>query len=327
MHSPYRGHFAVTRSLVEGLGSVGVAYNYNPRSVEHVGEVLVVLSGLRTLSQAIRLKQCGRIKKLLAGPNIVEFPSDARALICAPEVDLCITPAPLTCRIYTEDCPELSGRCAAWPAGVDVKYWAPRAERERRQKILVYDKQVHGATAPVQPYVRFLRERGYDVTTLTYGAYARTEYREALQEAQLMIGFTAEESQGIAWAEAWAMNVPTFMWYKNSHSFNHPRSLGRTFETSPAPYISPDTGGLFQGMDDFEPTFLAWERGEVQFQPRQWVLNNMSDEACARRLCEIAGIVTHLPVDLRSYERLAGDIGLEARRSDGDDRQSVRRSS
>jgi hypothetical protein len=290
MRLPYRGHFAVTRSLVEGLAATGIRYNYNPTSVQHLGDVAVVLSGTRTLAQAIELKRRGRISKLLAGPNIVEFPSDARALLCATEVDLCITPGLLTSNLYVEDCPELAGRCAAWPAGVDVRYWAPDASGSPRDKIIVYDKQVQGPTAPREPFIQFVKSKGYDVTVLTYGCYSSDEYRKLLQEAQLMIGFTAAESQGIAWTEAWATDVPTLLWYKGAHSFNHPRSQGRTFETSPAPYLTAQTGGMFKSMDEFEWSFMQWEQNKARFQPREWVLNNMSDEVCARLLCGLAGL-------------------------------------
>ena len=49
MRSEYRGHFAVTRSLVEGLRKIGVHASYNPSKLRDVAEVVVVLSGVRAL--------------------------------------------------------------------------------------------------------------------------------------------------------------------------------------------------------------------------------------------------------------------------------------
>lgn len=293
MRSPYRGHFAVTRSAVEGLRKAGVASNYNPRAPRDLSDVVVVLSGLAALRQALALRRSGEIRRLLAGPNLVDFPSDAKELLCAPEVDLCVTPGPLTCRIYVEDCPELDGRCAAWPAGVDTDYWSPFGAHGRDGKLVVlYDKQTNGLTDPVEPYAAFLQNRGYDVAVVTYGDYAQESYRDVLRRCRLLIGFSAAESQGIAWSEAWSTDVPTLIWHKSRHTFRHPRSQGRTFETSPAPYLSEATGRFFKDREDFARVFADWEAGRLALAPRQWVLENLSDEVCARRLCELAGIRT-----------------------------------
>src|SRR5579863_8746893 len=101
--SAYRGHSAVTRSVVEGLRSVGVNANYNPTRVADVAEAVVVLSGVETLAQAVAWRREGRIRRLLAGPNIVVFPSDHGGLIASPEVDVCVTPAPWVNALYVSD--------------------------------------------------------------------------------------------------------------------------------------------------------------------------------------------------------------------------------
>jgi hypothetical protein len=290
LRSPYRGHFAVTRSLVEGLKKAGIPAIYNPRKVADVAEVVVVLSGVDALRQAIGFKRAGLIKTLLAGPNLVSFPSQIRDLLCSPAVDVCITPGPLTCAIYTQDCPELTGRCAPWPAGVDTAYWSPAPPPAERRRILIYDKQIHGPTDAVDAYIALVARKGYHVSTLQYGSYSKDEYRRLLQESQLLIGFSAEESQGIAWAEAWSTDVPTLFWYTDRHVFNDPRSGGRTFTTSPAPQLTDATGRFFRNIDEFTAVFADWEAGRLRCTPRAWVLENMSDEVCARRLCELAGV-------------------------------------
>jgi hypothetical protein len=301
LRSPYRGHFAVTRSLVEGLRQAQVPSTYNPRRLSELSETVIVLAGLETLRQAIALKRRGAIKKLLAGPNLVFFPSDAKDLLCASEIDICITPGPLTCRLYREDCPELAGRCESWPAGVDTDYWSPKPGRVERSLILFYDKWVHGPTDDIERYITYVKSRGHQAHLLRYGAYTPQEYRDLLQHSKLFVGFSAEESQGIAWAEAWSVDVPTLFWYKDRHTFAHPRSQGRTFQTSPAPQLTDATGRFFPSLDAFTSLFAQWESGHVSCSPRTWVLENMSDTVCALRLCEIAGVRT--PHALASAER------------------------
>ena len=286
LRSSYRGHFAVTRSLVEGLKKIGAKFNYNPHSVTSLAESVVVLSGIATLRQAIDLKRAGYIKKLVAGPNLVVFPSDARDLMCAPEVDLCITPNRLISDLYIDDCPELEGRCTSWPAGVDTEFWKPDSGVKDDKFILIYEKQ-HGSTVigPVSSYASVVEDRGYRVEIVKYGQYLPHDYLALLQRASLMVAFSPSESQGIAWAEAWAVDVPLLVWYQDYYTYGD-----KTFKTSPAPYLSKETGMFFSSLPEFESALSTWESNERVFRPRRWVVRSMSDQVCAHKLCALAAI-------------------------------------
>lgn len=276
----YRGHFAVTRSLVEGLLKLGLPHNYNPSSLGQLADTVVVLAGVRTLQQAIELKKKGYIKKLLAGPNIVVFSSDHDSLLASEEVDIVITPCDWVVDIYVEDNPSLSGRCWVWPAGVNVNYWKPGSIDERKH-ILIFEKKNKGPVGPIAPYTEYLHQRGYTVETLQYGTFTHNEYLSALQRANLMLGFVIDESQGLAWAEAWAADVPTLIWRNEQNTYR-----GRTYRTSTAPYLDPANGLFFDDFEDFKRRFLIWEANPKQFSARAWTVANMSDEVCAKRLYE-----------------------------------------
>lgn len=282
-HSSYRGHFAVTRSLVEGLRKIGANANYNPRSLSEVADTVIVLSGIPALRQAVKLKRAGQIRRLLAGPNILVFPSEHDRLIASPEIDVCITPCDWTCQMYIKDCPDLQGRCVPWPAGVDTKYWSPRSEAFDRQNVLIYEKQVKGAVGPVDGYVNILQLRGYDVEVIQYGQYSAQKYLRKLRKAVLMVGFSRGESQGLAWAEAWSTDVPTLIWRNEENVYQ-----GRVFACSTAPYLGAQTGLFFDALADFGGGLSYWESHRYQFRPREWVLENMSDEVCATKLLDIA---------------------------------------
>lgn len=278
----YRGHFAVTRSLVEGLRQVGADFNYNPSRIAQVADTVVVLAGVRTVRQAIALKRAGRIRRLLVGPNIVIFSSDHDALLAAPEIDCVITPAAIVGEHYVEQCPSLAGRMIAWPAGVDAAYWSPDPAIRRRQ-VLFFEKQNKGPVGPIAPYVNHVRAFGYEVEILRYGEYRHDDYRECLRRSALMVGFVTDESQGIAWTEAWACDVPTLIWRNTTHTH-----LGRTYRCSTAPYLTDSTGAFFDDLADFIRQFTLWADHGLPLQPRDWVLENMTDAVCARRLLDHA---------------------------------------
>ena len=284
MVSNYRGHPAVTRSLVEGLIKIGASANYNPKSYNQIGETVLVLSGIPALKQAIQLKRKGYIKTLLAGPNMVEFPSDYDGLISRTEVSFCVTPCEWTNALYEEITPALIGRCVAWPAGVDTDYWVPDITAHR-DTILIYEKQRKGPVGPVLPYKKWMEEQGYKVEIIKCGEYTLPVFLNALQRAQLMVGFVIDESQGLAWAEAWSADVPTLIWRNTSSSLR-----GRKYVCSTAPYLHKENGLFFDDFDHFKIVFMQWVSMKSSFQPRQWVLANMSDEVCAKMLCQLANV-------------------------------------
>jgi hypothetical protein len=288
--SRYRGHFAVTRSLVEGLKKLDVNAAYNPDSMAGVGRTVGVLSGISPLRQAIKWKREGRIDRLIAGPNVVDFPSQHDGLIASREVDLCVTPSALVRELYEDDCPALRGRCATWPAGVDTDFWCPGGEAPRARHVLIFEKPTRWPLESSAAYAKLLRDRGYEVSTIRYGHYLPADYRAVLRRSALMIGFASTESQGLAWAEAWATNVPTLLWRQDAITFTHPARGVGVYPTSTAPYLSGQTGAFFDGVPAFEALVDSWEARPEQFSPRTWVLGHMSDEICARQYLTLAGI-------------------------------------
>jgi len=274
----YGGHYAVTRSLIVGLKKNGYPHNYNPKTLSKLSETVVVLAGVRTLSQAIKLKRLGYIKKLFAGPNIVIFSADNKSILASTEIDAVITPSNYINDLYIEDNKCLHGKIFSWPAGVNTDYWKPDLSL-KRDTVLVFEKQNKGPVGPIEPYTEHLLNMGWKVEVMRYGSFSHDKYRAALQHACLMIGFVTDESQGIAWAEAWSCDVPTLIWRNTSNIYN-----GRHYKCSTAPYLCEDNGLFFDDLEHFKEQFAYWQNQTNLFQPRHWTLENMSDEICSKQL-------------------------------------------
>lgn len=285
LKSAFGGHHAVTRSLVEGLEKLNVPFSYNPVLIEDLSRTVIVLSDAFALKQMIALKQQGYIKYLLAGPNILNDPSSHDGILSSPEVDVCITPCEIVCKLHERFLPSLKNRSLPWAAGVDADFWKPRAD-VIRNKVLIYNKQSKGPTTPPDKYIQELEKRGYNVSVVNYGYYSVDEFLLHLQTATLLIGFSRDESQGIAWTEAWACDVPTFIWYNSE-----PTYLGVQYNGSPAPYLSETTGSYFSSLDDLVSLLNRWENKDLRLSPRQWCLENMTDEVCAKELLRICKII------------------------------------
>ncbi len=283
----YRGHPAVTRSLINGLTINNITFNYNPLFINQVFDIVVVLAGVRTLKQAIYLKKKGKIKFLFAGPNIVEFSDDHDGIIGNLQIDAYIVNSNWTQANYVMSLPILKNRIWIWPCGVDINYWKPSYAKNKINltnslRIIFYIKDNLDICTP---YLNFLLTTNHFITIIEYGKFKQNDYLHSLQNADLLVGISRFESQGIAWAEAWAANVPTLLLKKEVEII-----YNRTIECSSAPYLTKNTGLFFSSVDEL--SLILKKIHELEFNPRKWVISNMSDEVCSQIL--ISKILTKI---------------------------------
>ena len=280
----YGGHPAVTRSISEGFRQLRVEFNLDPQRLGEVGETVVCLADPRSLVQAIGWKRRRKVQKLFAGYTIFGSALDNDRLVMSPEVDgyLCfsdwhLTSFDLACRGFKE-------KAYVTPFGVDVSYWTPVPERRRPKRMLFYKKR-----APYALYVKCLdlvRERGFEVEEVFYGHYKSESYREAVRQASLLVNWVDHETQGISQAEAWACDVPTLVW-NPGFVFHVVHGKNYVFECSSSPYLSDATGRFFSGAEQLMGLVNEIAGGVLEFRPRQWVMSNLTDEICARRLLSV----------------------------------------
>src|SRR4029077_7913349 len=110
------------------------------------------------------------------------------------------------------------------------------------------------------------------------------EYRTLLDQAAIGVFLSAFETQGIALAEAWAMDVPTLVWDPRGEA----QWRRHTFTSrASAPYLTPAPGRLWRTLDELEPALRAAMADRAGFQPRRWVLAHMTDAICSAALLEI----------------------------------------
>lgn len=275
----YGGHVAVTRSLICGLRELGAAFNYNPVSVFAIRDVVVVLSDIEGVRQAIELKRQGKIKKLLVGPNVVEMPTEYGFILASPEIDVCLVPSDMTVAIYERLDPALVGRVKTWYAGVDETFWSPLDSVKESKKVVVYWKNAPKAFC--LEVERSLVSHGYEPIRIVYGRYNKKEFRQALRKSAFAVFLSITETQGIALAEAWSVNVPTLVWDSQIEHY-----YIRGLQTTSTPYLSAETGERWKELGELETLIKNLSGG---LRPREWVMRHMTDRIAADmlvRLCE-----------------------------------------
>jgi hypothetical protein len=278
----YGGHYAVTRSLIEGLKKARISFVYNPQKVKDCTEEVIVLAGLTTLQQAISLREKGIIKKLAAGPNIVNLPSDRPEVIGSPFIDHYILNSEWIKDIYIDDMPSLAPKIVLWPAGVDEQFWQPQITDKAPCTMLFYSKRPEKNLFAA---CRNIAENsGFTVTVLDYGRYTPLQYKELLDRNSILVHFVEQETQGISLAEAWSMNVPSLVWNPGTFFMK-----GMNFTSSSAPCLSNETGLFFQDATKFEEVVKKLTAQPPAFKPREWILRHLTDEISARNLLELIG--------------------------------------
>ena len=270
------GHYGVTRSLIRGLRLLGADFLYAPKLERTSARVAAVLSGADKLREAIEWKRRGGCELLLAGPNVADGPDQHGGLMLSPEIDRAILASDKMREIFERREPKFANRISVWPAGVDDDYWKPSG-RGTRDTILIYEKRM---PALGRELLAKLQERAKRVEILHYGEkrrdkYKLYEFRNALDRASCCVMLTLDEPQGLAASEAWSMNVPTFAFRAE-----------KVKDHDTIPYLTPATGQYWSSFEEL--LVLLGGLSKAQYRPREWVLQHMTDEICARKLLEIA---------------------------------------
>lgn len=275
-------HPAVTSSLLRGLEKLEINFNYNPKKEVDVHSTVVVLSNTDALHQAIEWKKAGKIKKLLAGPNLVIGPLDHDGVILSPYIDRYLVNSNWTKVAYIEDAPMMSRNITIWPSGIDPYHWNPLTSKStKKNKVMVYWK-----TEPeefCEEVEKILIKYGWDPLRIRYGAYDTSSFKQTLETCTFAVFISRSESQGIALAETWSMDVPTLAWNPNELVINNRKYS----ESSACPYLTSTTGFEWKYFDEFERLLELIPNNLNSFYPRKWVMENISDTASVSALLSI----------------------------------------
>ncbi|MFI5179367.1 MAG: hypothetical protein ACHQO8_12415 [Vicinamibacterales bacterium] len=293
--TPYPGHYALTRSVVEGLRAIRADFNFNPTRLSDLSRVVYAPAN-EALRQAAALKREGAIDYLVAGPVNALFADESDGVLRLPEIDRLIVACEWA-RDLLADAPQLVEKSRVCPCGVDADVWTPSPGA--KPKAVVYWKS--GAESFCREVEAIVRARGLEpvVVASAHGDHARftpASFRQALDASVVSVFLSTFETQGIALAEAWSMDVPTIVW----NPCGQAEWRGRSFHSSSScPYLMPATGLAWRTLDECGAALDEALRHRGRFQPRQWVLDHMTDAICSRQLYDIILSGAHMMAGAR----------------------------
>ncbi len=272
-----RGPRAVAQSLLRGLNELGVSYKYNPVRVPQ-DAVVGVLSSVEGLRWAIQAKKEGKIKKIIAGPNIA-MPKEHNGIIFSEQVDTLLAPSGWAKDWLASLAPTRAQALSIWAAGVET---APITKlSSERGTFIVYQKKC--PTALFEYIISELQKRGLPYKVVRYGAYSRRAYLSELNRAKALIFLSESESQGIAIHEAWMMDVPTLVWDRRLFKAGDYEWMG----ASSAPYLSDEVGIEFKDEQELSVKLDSFLKKLDTFRPRAYHLQNFTDRKAAEEYLKL----------------------------------------
>jgi len=116
--------------------------------------------------------------------------------------------------------------------------------------------------------------------------YKETDYLSYLQKSKYGIIIDAHESQGFAIQEALSCNVPLLVW--NVSNLNQEEGVNYpNLEASSIPYWDKRCGEYFYDKSEFENKYNEFISKLGRYNPREYILDNLSVEKCSERFKEL----------------------------------------
>ncbi len=274
---PARGPQMVAISLQKGLTESGYSYIFNPK---YPTDTVAVLQNPKALRYAIKQKQQGKIKQLVAGPNIVVTPNDYENLSNDPLIDKIVVPSQWVKNFWLSQSPILQNKIYTWAAGVDDP-GEPNPSTERNT-ILVYQK--NASDELLNKILKNLKITKLKITIINYGKYKQTDYFAKLNKTKLAIFLTQSESQSIAQQEAWMRDVPTLVWNPGVWQCN---KYSWQDEKISSPYLTDECGQFFSSIAEFDVKLNQMLNNLSNYDPRQYALENFTNKVSAQKFLEI----------------------------------------
>ena len=163
--------------------------------------------------------------------------------------------------------------------------FCPVVPSNKREKVFIYFKRRR--QDELSFVMHFLKNRQIEFEVFNYVArYDEKHYLDFLRHAKFGIVLGAHESQGFAVEEALSCDVPLLVW--NVRSLN--QEVGCNYANLPATtigYWDGRCGEYFYEAKELEKTFELF-MGKIQtYRPREFILEQLSVEPCAKRFMEL----------------------------------------
>lgn len=181
-----------------------------------------------------------------------------------------------------------------WSAGIDTIEWQDTGNLRKDIDVLIYNKLYWSDrdynSELLLPITEYLKANGIIYEIVQYGKYLKNDYKKLLSRSSSLLFLSAHESQGFAYLEALASNVPVFAWnpgvWLDPVRFNYNRPL---VPATSVPFFDVNCGDTFIDISEFYrnfPVFLEKTK-QGEYSPRGYILDNLTIEKSTEKMLAI----------------------------------------
>lgn len=286
------GQTRVFLNLCDGLIRIREPFRINDfRFAKRNASALACIIGKPFLLDKIKWKN-----PILFGAAVYSHPVDDPNLLQRLPVEKILVPGPW----MREMCkPHWGDSVVDWPVGIDTALWTTNPNGKSFDTLL-YDKvrweYDRHEKSLIEPIRAALSKSGNSYLEIRYGNYREEDFRAALSMCRSMIFLCEHETQGIAYQQALSCGVPIFAWdrggpWRDPTYYPHKVKFG---PVTSVPYWDERCGMKFKDAAEFTASWPDfWDRVKAgRFAPRDYILDHLTLEKCARRYVEIAQSVS-----------------------------------
>jgi hypothetical protein len=276
-------------NLRAGLDRLGVPYRFNDyRHLRANPEELACVVGKPHV-----LDEIPRQTPILFGPGGYGHPIDNPDLLSQHNIRAIL----VLCEWMRIACiPAWGDKVMAWPTGIGTDLWAPDPSVTKDIDLLIYDKirwRRDELVPSLMPVLNAVAQKfGLRTETIRYGFYREEDYHRQIRRSRAMVFLCEHETQGLALLQALACDVPVFAWDRGGDCQDplyYPDRV-KFGPVSSVPYWDERCGRRFADSRNLPQAFEEYWHDVLRgiFRPREFILDNLTLEACARRYVEIA---------------------------------------
>ncbi|RZK58195.1 MAG: glycosyltransferase family 1 protein [Pedobacter sp.] len=279
----------VALRLMEGLDILKIPYRFNDfKYIKNHPEEIACIIGKPHLIDDHTWKNpivfgAGIFSHPLSYPDLLKkHPNIKKVLVPGPWVRNMFIP------FYGDD------MVISWPVGIDTEKWKPNTV-SKSVDFLVYSKFLWNKDGNkvnfLSPLLHILEQHKLSYEVVTYGNYTHQSLTESLERCNNAIFLCEHESQGMAYQQILSSDVPILAWERESFWLDpsfYPDKVQFT-PSSSVPYWDKNCGVKFKNLEDFERQLLLFldKKKEGLFNPRAYILENLSLEKCAQHYFNI----------------------------------------
>lgn len=276
----------VALQLMKGLEKIGVPFRFNDYKYikKHPTEIACIIGKPHILFDRPWKNP------IIFGAGIYSHPIECPDILQKnPNIKRILVPGDWMKLMFE---PFYGNKVLAWPTGIDTDIWKPDGG-EKEFDFLIYNKIRWDYTTwehnLLNPIKETLNNKGLTYTSIRYGHYNSTELKNKLNRSKAAIFLCEHETQGLAYQQILSSGVPVLAWDRGGYwqdPYYYPHKV-KFQPVSSVPYWDERCGAKFADAAGFEQSLNKFWSNLGNFNPRAYVLENLTLEHCAQKYIDI----------------------------------------